>query len=353
MTLTIPDEILEMMIKPLANPDRNHLLPLLRVCRRFYGLTIPILYESISAAFSDRSYTAGPNFPFLTTVVPERFSVLHESLTRNPSLGAHITTLISHGRIGHSDSDWESFQSILSLANGLRRLCIFASFRQSPSIEFIPPGVRLTHLTLPNLWDETAYNFIRSQPLLEYLKLGPISYSKEPLVSTFPGISLPNLRVLECDRAFLSKLEGVASLEHLSLSLGGNTPLPFSTIRSIRSFRGSTGSWAQCARSCDAIEYVWVTTACDTYIEDTLAACSRKIKYLYYIDDESDCAVLFDKFPELVVIDFDRGEFGCFRYFRGIPEPEEIDVVRLGKDEFRPWHELVVDVVEEAVRKKR
>ncbi|KAJ8489586.1 hypothetical protein ONZ45_g13517 [Pleurotus djamor] len=356
MMLTIPDEILEMMIKPLGNPDRNLLLPLRLVSRRFYGFTLPMLYESISAAFSDRYFITGPNFPFLTTVVPERFSVLYQSLHRKPSLATHITTIISHGRISHTDSDWKSFQSVLATAIGLRRLSIFAGFSHTPSIEFVPPGVQLTHLTLPNLWDETTYEFIRCHPSLEYLKLGPISYGKEVLASTFPAITLPNLRILDCDATFLNKLELNSSVEHFDFSLGGYTPPrgpgPL-TIPKIRSFKGDTPSWRHFAHSCELLEYVWVTTVSDVNIEYTLAACSSKIKYLFYADDESECALLFDKFPELVVIDFDRGEFGCFRYFRGVPEPEEINVPRLEKDEFRHWHELVVDVVEEEAQKNR
>ena len=66
----------------------------------------------------------------------------------------------------------------------------------------------------------------RLPPSLEYLKLGSILYGKEPLASKFPSISLPNLQVLECDRAFLGEFEDVSSLEHLFLSLGGSTP-PF------------------------------------------------------------------------------------------------------------------------------
>ncbi|KAJ8507944.1 hypothetical protein ONZ45_g9745 [Pleurotus djamor] len=352
--LCCTNEIIELIIKPIGDPDRNLLLPLLLVSRRFYEITAPLLYESVSAAFPNSSYRPRPYDTPLTTVTPECFTRLHQSIIQNPPLATYISTLISHGRIHHSDQDWESFRSISSSAIHLRRLHVWASFDQSLSVKLLPPSVRLTHLFLKNAWDEATFDFIQSQPSLEYLTLGAIAYNMEEASSSFRGITLPNLKILDCDAYFFNKLEAPPLLKHLTLSYGVLEPPQFAPFRSIQSFMGYADLWRQCAPFCEVVEYVWVLSMHDSFIEDTLSVSSRQIKYLYHVPidiDDVDCSVLFAAFPDLAVVDLDGAELGGFRYRRGCPEAEEIDIVRFDKVDFRHWCELVVDVVEEETRK--
>ncbi|KAJ8489585.1 hypothetical protein ONZ45_g13515 [Pleurotus djamor] len=368
MMLKIPDEILDIVIKALGNPDRNLLLPLLIVSKRFYAITVPLLYASIS---STRSQYKRGAFLSSTTVSSGRLNLLQRSLTRDPSLASFITTIIWHDRITLGKSERKSFRLILTLVPNLRRLSI-TTYSHSSSYfgrraikHILSPAAKLTHLSLPYGWDQRMCDLIRSQPSLEYLKLGFISDKTETPPATFPNIELPNLRAVRCDVPFLNLLEA-SSLEHLSLLTCGadvHSPQVLSTIRALRSFRGDALSWRRFARYCEVVEYVWVTTLNETYIEDILSAKSRRIKYLYReligkdslrkgnLDKDSsfECPVLFNAFPELVVIDYNVTT--CRRHTRGIKEPKDVTIFHRESHQFH-WHEWFVDAVEEAVRKQ-
>ncbi|KAJ8457574.1 hypothetical protein ONZ45_g18258 [Pleurotus djamor] len=173
---------------------------------------------------------------------------------------------------------------------------------------------------------------------------------------SFHSATLPNLNILDCDAYFFNKLEAPPLLKHLTLSYGVLEPPQLAPFRSIQSFLGYADLWRQCAPYCDVVEYVWALSRHDSFIEDTLRVSSRKIEYLYHVPmdvDDVDCTVLFEAFPQLVVIDVDGGETGGFRYRCGCPEPEKIEIPHLDIEKlgFRHWCELFVDVVEEETRK--
>ncbi|KAJ8473110.1 hypothetical protein ONZ45_g16417 [Pleurotus djamor] len=256
----IPPEIVKVIIKLLGNPDRNLLLPLLLVCRGFYEMTHPLLYESISisSADSSKSFDFRPRFTPSTTVAPERFDQLHESLIQNPSLIMRITTFICCGRVHHNDSDWSSIRSTLP---SLIHLRCFAFATSDASMEnwLLPPASKLTHLSLRNFWDEMTYVLVRNQPLLEYLELGYIYGGQDQPSSMDPPIILPHLKVLECDIFFFNQLEGLSSLEHLSLLQTDCAPRNSKFMSTLRSFMGDSASWGQLARFCDVVEYLWIT----------------------------------------------------------------------------------------------
>ncbi|KAJ8462402.1 hypothetical protein ONZ45_g17948 [Pleurotus djamor] len=202
-------------------------------------------------------------------------------------------------------------------------------------------------------------------------------YGDTQLLATLPTITFPNLKILECDVSFFNKINGPSLLEHLYLSASGETAQTAdpTLLRGIRSFKGDSSSWRQLGRFCDVAEYVWISTfVCSsslylaslelkrfimqrqTYMEDTLSASSHQIKYLRYVTMDlypTECSLLFEKFPDLAIIDIDCDEFqGNFRYTRDAPEAGEIHIHNFDRD-IRNWHGLVVDAVEEVGRKNK
>ncbi|KAJ8506973.1 hypothetical protein ONZ45_g10619 [Pleurotus djamor] len=336
-------------------PHRNALLPVLLVCRNFHDIVVPLLYESISTMHSFNFWPPSELAQPSTYVFPKRdhFKQLLEALTRNPALATHIETFIYHGTLYARIHEWESIREILPLLPRLRRLSLIPPVepRAPLTVNSVFPTIRLTHLAFLNEWDKRVYNFIRSQPSLEYLALGGISVEATPLVPSLPTIQLPNLRNLDSRHCFFNRLDVTTPLEHLSIAATDdsvdNGKTPYELLRNVKSFICPAFMLAEFGPYCYRVEFLWVTVFSDIKIDDILSMSSRSLKYLRYPPskhERTDCQKLFDAFPDLVIIDILLKVEGTSRYVRGSVEP--VDAQLIGEVEFQNWHELLLDDIE-------
>ncbi|KAJ8506968.1 hypothetical protein ONZ45_g10606 [Pleurotus djamor] len=353
----IPPEIVRLIVDEVGTdtPYRNSLLPILRVSRSFYNSAIPLLYESISTmAVTKFSFPTSHAHP-RTYIFPQHgsFMRLHEALTLKPRLATYIKTFISHGKEYSTAHEWDSIQKILPLLSCLLRLYLIPPAILVPTVQNVHKSIQLTHFTFLAGWNETVYNFIRSQPSLEYLAIAGVSPETKLLAYGFPAISLPKLKILDCRLCFFSKLDTLAPLEHLSIApargvhLYNSSNTPLELLRTVKSLLCPLPMLTAFSPFCDAVEFLWITDPIST--DKILELSPKTVQYLRFPDhniSSSGRQKLFGGIPALLMIDILSIE-GTIRYMRGSNQPTS-GVGRIGGDIFSNWHESLLDGIEKA-----
>ncbi|KAJ8507552.1 hypothetical protein ONZ45_g10082 [Pleurotus djamor] len=304
---------------------------------------------------TQNQYTTFPNIyiPF------HRLSKLHATFSLNPSLATHTTSLILKPFQGKTtlkkewkhviEIGWAEIRKLLTYLTNVHciSVCCSAKFPSEILLSLPTPG-QLTHLRI--LAAQSA------EELVPVLKLHP---NLQVIRIPFPGYSDIPAQFYDA----LIDLPRLISLEPGPTLCTVPAPLPpVPTLNNLLSFQITyerPSIVKQAVPHLRSIEYISIMASTSdeiTEITDLFSIPSPSLKYIYIQSFHPASAfqtpplsALFDRFPELVILDIDViSESTLCRFLRGHSDPMEVHLRSL--EPFWSWWERASEEIESAIR---
>ncbi|KAJ8516910.1 hypothetical protein ONZ45_g5846 [Pleurotus djamor] len=211
---SLPPELWRHIIQELDSPHRNDLHPLLTVCRIFYDVVVPRIYETILVD----GYTSVQHYGLIkwgnepsTRLDISRISLLRTTLENGPALARMVMSFIDM-RDSSGLSLIGSTRSILPHLVNLRRLHITRA--EETDMLALPSSLNLTHLSIPFTTTDEPSPF---EALLDSQRRA-LTFLRGELTELSQVIpAMPSLHTFACDNPNLwHQLVEVAPIRHLS-----------------------------------------------------------------------------------------------------------------------------------------